>query len=75
MASEIQTIFTQDIDGSDKIGTLGIDKDGNLYWNEKRVVTEQVVKLQWWVNLSIIAGGLSTAVIAIFTCLLYFKQC
>ena len=60
MASEIQTIFTQGIDGSDKIGTLGIDKDGNLYWNEKRVVTEQVIKLQWWVNLSIIVGGIST---------------
>jgi len=75
MANEIQTIFTQDINGSDKVGTLGIDKNGNLYWNEKRVVTEQVVKLQWWVNLSIIVGGLSTAGIAVFTCLLYFKQC
>ena len=75
MASEIQTIFIQDIDGSDKSGTLGIDKDGNLYWNEKRVVTEQVIKLRWWVNFSIIAGGLSTAFIAIFTILLYFKPC
>lgn len=75
MASEIQTIFEKDIDGSDKIGVLGIDKDGNLYWNEKRVVTEQVIKLQWWVNLSIIAGGLSTAIIAIVTIFLYFKPC
>jgi hypothetical protein len=75
MESKIQTIFTQDIEGSDKIGTLGIDKNGNLYWNEKRVITEQVVKLQWWVDLSIFVGGLSTAVIAILTCLLYFKQC
>jgi hypothetical protein len=73
MAEGIQTIFEQDISGTDKKGVLGIDSKANLYWNGRRIVTTQVLKLQWWVNLSIIVGGMSTAVIAVFTCLLYFK--
>ena len=46
MAEHIQTIFEQDIDGTKKKGVLGIDTKGNLYWNGKRVVTAQVLKLK-----------------------------
>jgi hypothetical protein len=54
-------------------GSLGIDEDGHLYWNGIPVVTEQKVKLAWWVNFAVIAGGLATVVIAVFTALMYFK--
>lgn len=52
-------------------GSLGIDMNGHLYWNEKPVVTEQRVKLAWWVNVAIVIGGFSTLAIAIFTALSY----
>jgi hypothetical protein len=73
MPREIQTIFEQQTDGG-KIGVLGIDQDTRLYWNGQLIVTEQKVKLSWWVNVSVIIGGLSTAAIAVFTALLYFKS-
>lgn len=74
MRPEITTIFNfpQDEEGG-KEGVLGIDREGRLYWNGQLVVTEQKVKLSWWVNISVIVGGLSTAAIAIFTALMYFK--
>ena len=31
MVDKIQTIFVQDIDGSNQRGVLGIDVNGNLY--------------------------------------------
>lgn len=37
---------------------LGIDDDANLYVNEKQVVTKQDVKLEWWINLAVVLGGL-----------------
>jgi len=72
MASDIQTIFEQETEGG-KTGVLGIDEDARLYWNGQLVITEQKVKLSWWVNLSVIIGGLSTAAIAVYTALLYYK--
>lgn len=57
------------------MGVLGIDEETRLYWNGQLVVTEQKVKLSWWVNFSVIVGGLSTAAIAVFTALIYFKPC
>ena len=39
---------------------LGVDENNKLYWNEKPVITEQQITLDWWVNLAIILGGLST---------------
>lgn len=66
MAAQVSTIFTHQTEGG-AVGELGIDEDGRLYWNGQLVVTEQRVKLSWWVNVSIIVGGVSTAVIAIFT--------
>lgn len=41
MEKKIETIFTH---GE---GTLGIDNDSRLYWNEQLIVTEQKVKLRW----------------------------
>lgn len=73
MTPKITTIFEQDTD-SGKTGVLGIDDEARLYWNGRPVVTEQKLRLAWWVNLAVIIGGASTAVIAIFTVLLYFKQ-
>lgn len=70
----ISTIFEHDNEQG-KTGTLGIDEDAQLYWNGQRIVTEQRIKLSWWVNAAIILSGLSTAIIAVFTALLYFKSC
>lgn len=72
MSPKVTTIFEQDTD-SGKTGVLGIDDDARLYWNDKLIVTEKKVVLSWWVNLSIIVGGLSTLVIAVFTALMYFR--
>jgi hypothetical protein len=70
----ITTIFEHCAD-TGKTGVLGIDEDARLYWNGRLIVTEQKIKLSWWVNIAVILGGVSTAVIAIFTALLYLKQC
>lgn len=74
MMRTITTIFEHDAD-TGKTGVLGIDEEARLYWNGELIVTEQKVKLSWWVNLALILGGVSTALIAIFTALLYFKPC
>lgn len=69
---KIETIFSNEsISGVE--GRLGIDKEGKLYWNEKLVVTEQRVKLQWWTSISIVIASFSTLAIAIFTCLQFFR--
>lgn len=70
--SNIEEIFNHDSKSGSK-GSLGIDENGQLYWNGKAVVTEQQVKLAWWVNCAIILGGLATLVIAVFEALTYFK--
>ena len=69
---KIEEIFTYDSESGSK-GALGIDENGQMYWNGKAVVTEQRVKLAWWVNLAVIVGGFATLVIAVFTALMYFK--
>jgi len=45
-------------------GALGIDERGQLYWSGRPVLTEQRVSLPWWINLSLVIGGLSLLVIA-----------
>jgi hypothetical protein len=70
----IETIFEYSADKGGT-GVLGIDEHMRLYWNRQLIVTEQKIKLSWWVNIAVILGGVSTAVIAIFTALLYFKPC
>lgn len=71
MKTKIHTIFTQDLDNGNQ-GEHGIDDESNLYWNKKQIVTEQKIKLQWWVNISIIFASLSTVTLAVFTVLQYF---
>ena len=46
-------------------GSFGVDAEGQAYWNGERVVTEQRIALDRWVNRAIIAGGISTVAIAI----------
>lgn len=73
MKPKISTIFEHTNDEG-QTGVLGIDEDTRLYWNGKLVVTEQRVSLSGWVNLAVILTGVSTALIALFTALLYFKR-
>ena len=73
MSSKITTIFEQDTN-SGRIGILGIDEEARLYWNGQLIVTKQEVKLDWWVNISFIVGGISTALIAVFSILNYYYK-
>jgi hypothetical protein len=74
MEPKITTIFEQDT-GTGKTGILGIDDEARLYWNGRLIVTKQKIILSWWVNFSVAVGGLSTAVVAAFTVLIYYKPC
>ncbi|MBI4191531.1 MAG: hypothetical protein HY525_13460 [Betaproteobacteria bacterium] len=38
--------------------SLGIDDDGSLYVNGERVITQQKVRLDWWVNVAVVLGAL-----------------
>ena len=69
--TKIHTIFTQKLDNG-KEGELGIDDEANLYWNKKAIVTEQKVKLRWWVNVSILLASVSTFAIALLTAFQFF---
>lgn len=40
--------------------SLGTDDDGWLYVNGERVVTQQKVRLDWWVNLAVVLGAVGT---------------
>lgn len=42
----------------DKKVVFGFDKDGRLYINGERVVTEQKVILQMWLNVALALGAL-----------------
>lgn len=54
-------------------GTLGIDENGSLYWNNEKVTTENKIKLDWWVNFSAVIASLATVVMAVYTALEYYK--
>ena len=69
--TEVHEIFTHTQDNGVS-GELGIDDKNNLYWNKKAIVTEQKIKLQWWVNCSVILASLSTVAIATFSALQFF---
>ena len=66
LMKKIETIFTHNE------GELGIDGDLNLYWNKKKIVTQQEITLQLWINIAIIVGSFSTLVLAFFTVLRFF---
>jgi len=54
-------------------GALGIDERGRLYWNGEPVITAQRVLLPWWMNLAVVAGGLSMLAIALLNGLAYLN--
>ncbi|HKA39598.1 MAG TPA: hypothetical protein VKD25_07515 [Burkholderiales bacterium] len=54
-------------------GALGIDERGRLYWNGEPVVTAQRVLLSWWMNLAIVAGGISMLAMALLNGLAYLN--
>ncbi|MEN3070125.1 hypothetical protein [Uliginosibacterium sediminicola] len=63
--SEIRSI---NIDELDKIG---VDENNKLYWDGRPIVVEERITLQWWVNLSAIAGALSGVTLAVIEVLRY----
>ncbi len=66
--SEIKTIFTHNNN------ELGINyKTRELYWNKKKIITEQKLTLNWWVSIAIVLGGFSTAVLVFIECLKCIK--
>jgi len=44
---------------------LGVDENNKLYWDGRPIVTEEKLKFQWWVNVSIVIGSFSTLTYAI----------
>ncbi|MDY0095796.1 MAG: hypothetical protein RBT80_24130 [Candidatus Vecturithrix sp.] len=64
MTKEIFEIFSTDTDDGTE-GTLGIDNNGKLYWNNKEILTKQKISLQWWVNISVVVGAISTLALAV----------
>ena len=68
---KIHTIFTHTTDNNVE-GELGIDDDGRLYWNKKLVITKSKLKLDWWVNISVIVASLSTLIMAVYAVLEFY---
>ena len=60
---KIEIIFTHDK------GELGIDEDGDAYWNKKKILTEQTITVPRLVNAAIMVGAGSTLALAFFTAL------
>lgn len=58
-------------DGS--VRALGVDKQGNLYWDGKPIVTKSRLRLSWPVNAAAIVAALATAVQAVFAVLTYWR--
>ena len=58
---------------SGKVLRLGIDDNGQLYVNGERVITEQKVSLQWWVNIAVIFGALGAFAQGIVAIIQFFK--
>jgi hypothetical protein len=54
-------------------GSIGLDESGKLYWNGKELVTKQKITLQWWANISILIGAISTLILAIVAIAEYVK--
>ena len=51
---------------------LGVDEKGHLYWDNRPVITEEKIKLQWSVSIAIVFGSLSTVVLATIELFRYF---
>ncbi len=62
---EIEQIYSySDKDGREHFGFGVKNKTGELFWNHKKVVTEQKLTLNWWVNAAVIIGALSIFALA-----------
>lgn len=58
----------------DELEKLGVDENNKLYWNSRPIVTEEKLQLQWWVNLSAVAGAGSGIVLATIELLRYLAD-
>ena len=56
----------------DELGRFGVDENNRLHWDRKPVVTEERLTLAWWVNLSVVLGGLATVLLAVLETLKFF---
>ncbi len=62
-------VTVDDDDGQEH--QLGFDGDGRLYWDKKRVLTEQKIALPKLVEWMIVAGGGSTVILMVVAVLEY----
>ncbi|WP_396616764.1 hypothetical protein ACHZ97_04100 [Lysobacter soli] len=71
MAGEIREGFKFTMaDGSVK--GLGVDDDGNLYWDKKPVEIKQRISFGWIVNSAAVVAALATAVQAVIDVLQFY---
>ena len=52
--------------------SLGIDEKARLYVNGELVVTQQRVRLQWWINVALFVGAAGSLTQGVFAGLTYF---
>lgn len=70
--AERNLLFQQVVDEK-IVGRLDVDpKSGQLYWNEKLIVTEQKIELKLLERVAVVIASVSTLAIAVFTVLSYF---
>ncbi|MDH1232085.1 hypothetical protein N5C18_10805 [Stenotrophomonas sp. GD03930] len=53
---------------------LGVDSDGNLYWDKKPIELKQRLTFSWWVNAAAILAAIATAVQAVVAVLAYVQS-
>lgn len=70
----IREIMSTQFDYGGKTLSLGLDEEGKLYVNGERVVTEQRVRLQWWVNAAVMLWGIGAVAQAVFAALSFFYK-
>lgn len=58
-------------DGSVK--GIGVDEEGNLYWDKKPIELKQRLTFSRWVNAAAVLAAVATAVQAAVAVLEYFK--
>ncbi|MGG6341675.1 hypothetical protein ACQ5SA_00340 [Stenotrophomonas indicatrix] len=50
---------------------IGVDEDGNLYWDKKPIELKQRLTFSRWVNAAAVLAALATAVQAVMAVLTY----
>ena len=51
---------------------IGVDDDGNLYWDKKPIELKQRLTFSRWVNAAAVVAALASAVQAVMAVLTYF---